>query len=98
MFGKLRKKEKTELDKAIEVRISNLSITSGSPEDDEKSVENLKKLTEVKAELEKPKNPINPNTFIAGGFTLVTALVMLYYEKSDVITSKVMSILPKPKL
>lgn len=98
MFDKFKKKEKTELDKAIEVRIANLSISSADADEDAKAVENLKTLTDVKAELEKPKNPINPNTFIAGGFTVLTALLMLYYEQKDVITSKVMSILPKPKM
>ena len=98
MFDKFFKKEETALEREINVRIENLCITNGNPEEDAKAVENLRKLTEIQVEREKPRNPINPNTIIAGLFTVGTAVLMLYYEKSDVITSKVMSILPKPKM
>lgn len=98
MFNKIGKREKTALDREIDEAIANLSVISKESDGYEKAVDNLKKLTDIKAELEKPKNPVNPNTIIAGTFTLVTALIMLNYEKTDVITSKVMSLLSKPKI
>lgn len=90
MFGKSKKEiEKTDLDDALEVRIKNLSITSGTPEEDRVAVENLERLTKVKAELEPKRQKINPNIVLQLGATVGLGLLTLHYEKLQVVTSKV---------
>lgn len=95
MFDIFKKKEKSELEKAIDVRIANLSMTSGDPDEDEKAVKNLKELTDVKVELEGPTHSINPNTIIQAGGSIVGILCIIFHERLNVITTKALGFVPK---
>lgn len=103
MFGKFKRKkvEKTELEKAIDVRIANLSVTSGSPEDDKVAVENLEKLAKIEAEREPKRPKLNPNVVLQLAATVGLGVATLHYEKLQVVTSKVWGVvannLPKFK-
>lgn len=91
MFEKLKRKkaEKTELDKALEVRIDNLSVSSGDTAEDAKAIENLERLTKVKGELEPKRPKVNPNVVLQLAATVGLGVATLHYEKLQVVTSKV---------
>lgn len=91
MFEKLKRKkaEKTELDKALEVRIEGLSVSSGNVDEDKQAIENIERLTKVKGELEPRRPKINPNVVLQLGATVGLGLATLHYEKLQVVTSKV---------
>ncbi len=95
---KLKKKQKEEkpLDKAIALRIDQLQLVDD--EADETRVKDLEKLVQVKEKLEGPKFRIDPNTIIAAFASVGSVVLMLNYEKMDVITSKVTSFIPKLRL
>lgn len=93
MFGNNR--EKNALAKAIDERIEQLSIVD---EDDSAKVDDLKKLVEVKEKLEGPRFWIDPNTIITALASIGGILLMLNYEKLDVITSRALNFIPKPRL
>lgn len=95
MFGLFEKKEKSELEKAIDTRIANLSMTSGDPDEDEKAVKNLKELTDVKVELEGAKHTVNPNTVITAGGSILGILCIIFHERLNVITTKALNFVPK---
>lgn len=92
-----RKKEKSELDKAIEERIDNLDANS-NPEDDEKQIENVKELVRIKTELEGHKERISPNTILTGVFSLVSVGAIMVYENRHVFTSAAKSFIPKLRM
>lgn len=93
MFG--NNDGKNELKEAIELRISELGEVG---ENDSAKVDDLKKLVEVKEKLEGPRFWIDPNTVITALASIGGILLMLNYEKLDVITSKVLNFIPKPRL
>ena len=94
MFKK--QKEKNALDKAIDMRIEQLQLVD--PDDDGEKIRDLENLVQVKEKLEGPKFRINPNTIISALASVGSILLMLNYEKLDVITSKVTGFIPKLKL
>ena len=90
-----KKKEKTELQKQIDERISKLNNTKDDAEKDKEAIDNLEKLTKVQQEIEPRFAKINPNVIISGLVTLVGIGVTLKHEKLEVITSKAWSLIPK---
>lgn len=92
-----KKEERTELSKAIDVRIENLSVTSGVPEEDKIAIDNLKELIDAKVELEGPKHKVNPNTVISAVGSLLGVALIIGHERLHVITTKAMGFLPKIK-
>lgn len=98
MFEKFkRKKEKSELDKAIDERIENLDAGS-DPDKDKKSIENVKELVDIKTELEGRKERISPNTVLAGIFSLVSIGGIVVYENRHVFTTAAKSFIPKMRM
>lgn len=93
MFGK--KKEKSELTKAMETRITNLVITSGDADEDAKAIKNLKDLSEIQERVEGSK--INPNTVVTVVGSAVTVFGILFYERLHVLTSKALSFVIRPR-
>lgn len=89
MFWKKKKVEKTDLEKAIDERIANLSVTSGNPDKDKTAVENLETLTKIEAERQPKRPKINPNVVLQLAGTVGLGLVTLHYEKLQVVTSQV---------
>ncbi len=90
-----KKKEQTELDKAIEERVKILDSTVVDPEEDKKAIDNLKELADVKVQVEGQKHNINPNTIISALGSLVGIGLILNYEKLNVLTSKAITFVPK---
>lgn len=82
-----QKKEKTELDEAIEHRIVQLN-EDDSVEEDAKKIEKLKELVEIKEKLEGPKVTINPNTIATVAGSLIGSILIINHERVNVITSK----------
>lgn len=103
MFEKLKgkHKEKTMLQQSIDDRIELLSYSLEEPDKDEKAIENLERLTKVKAELEPKRPKINPNTVISLAATVGLGIITIKHEQFNVITSKfwnsVTNMLPKFK-
>lgn len=92
-----KKKEKTELEEAIDVRIANLSVSQGEAEEDKKSIDNLKELVSVKTELEGRKHSIDPNTILSVAGSLAGVLLVINHERLNVITSKAMGLILRIK-
>lgn len=82
-----KKKEKTELDEAIELRIAQLD-EDDSVDDDRKKIDRLKELVEVKEKLEGPKKTIDPNTIGTILGSLVGSILIINHERVNVITTK----------
>lgn len=93
MKNPFKKKEKTELEKQIDARISHLDGGEKNADNDQKAIDNLKTLIDARDEYEGIK--INPNVVISGLATLTCVLVTLKHEKLEVITSKAWSLIPK---
>ena len=89
------------LQESIDDRITLLSYSLDDPDEDKDAIENLKKLVEVKAELEPKRPKINPNTVLQLAATVGLGIVTLKHEELHVITSKfwntVTNMLPKFK-
>lgn len=95
MKNPFKKKEKSELEEAIDKRIKNLEDTEDDVEKDEKAVENLKKLIDARSDYESSK--INPNTIISVFGSLLSIGLVLKHEKLEVITSKAWTLISKIK-
>lgn len=55
----------------------------------------VKQVGEIEEILKKKTWKIDPNVLISGGFSIFTALLVLNYEKADVITSKAWNFVKK---
>lgn len=93
MKNPFKKKEKTELEKQIDARISKLNGGEKDVEKDQKAIDNLKVLIDARDEYEGIK--INPNVIISAFATFGCVLITLKHEKLEVITSKAWSLIPK---
>lgn len=96
MNNPFKKKEKSDLEKAIDERIKNLKDLKDA-EKDKTLIDNLKELIDAKTEYEGPRHTINPNTVISGVASIAGILLVLHHEKFDVVTSKAWSLITKVK-
>lgn len=97
MLLKSKVKEESAIDKAIEIRVDQLQLVDS--EDDSEKIKNVERLAAVKEKMEGPKpEPLSVNTIVMAATSLIGILAMLHYEKLDVITSKVLGFIPKPRL
>jgi hypothetical protein len=85
------------VDPVIEKLISEMSGYDASDEDYTKMAANLKVLLEAKAVEPKPER-INPNVLATIGANLVGIVLILAFEKKNVITSKSLSMVMKPRI
>lgn len=92
------KSEESKIDNVINDQLDQLECSARCSEEEEKAIENLERLASVKVQVEGQKQKINPNTILSAVVTVGTALLMLNYEKLNVITSKALNFLPKPRL
>lgn len=77
-----------DLDLQIETLIGKLGETEDEETFNEISSQ-IEKLTSIRIDLSSDEvNCSNRDAWIAGGFGLASVLLVLYYEKTDVITSK----------
>lgn len=92
------KKEDSKIDEAINDQLDQLNTSSRSSDEEAKAIENLERLGAVKVQIEGQTQQVNPNTIISAVVTIGATLLMLNYEKLNVITSKAFGFLPKPRL
>lgn len=97
MFNLRRKEEPNALDPVIEDLVSELKGLDGTDENYRTAADNLKILLEAKA-LEPRKRELDPNTIavVAGNLGGIV-LVLLFEMRGNVIASKAMNLINKPK-
>lgn len=88
-----RKAEPTELDKAIESALTDLSHYTAESDEYAAVNKQLKKLYELKRN-EKPER-VSRDTLIVAGAQLLGIMMIVGHERANVITSKATSMLPK---
>jgi hypothetical protein len=93
MFTKPR--PKTPLEKEIDIALVALSDHKPSSEEYAKIVDQIAKLHEMK-EIEKPSR-VSYDTWALIGANLAGILLIIRHENTNVITSKAMSLLVKPR-
>ena len=91
-----RKQEKSIFEIEIERVITEMGIMH--PDDDEftTAVKNLKTLKEAAAI--RPEPPIKKEAVLAIAGNLAVALLILNFEKTDVIATKALSFISKPRI
>ncbi len=100
MFNIKRKQEEpSPVDGLIEELISEMKGLDGYSDEYPKSAASLKALFEVKAAETKQKpEGLNVNTIAAVAGNLVGIVLILAFEKSNVITSKGLGFVMKPRI
>ena len=92
---KLKKQEKSELDKQIEKRIEDLNGSFGKTDLDSDRIDNVKELVDIKTQLEGRKEKINPNTVLAAAASVGSVVAIMIYENRHVFTSAAKNFIPK---
>jgi hypothetical protein len=97
VFNPLRRKaQPSVLDPVIEDLVSELKGFDGTDENYRTAADNLKILLEAKA-LEPKKREIDPNTIAVVAGNIAGIVLILSFERGNVITSKALSLINKPK-
>lgn len=79
----------TDLDKELEQIYSDMSTMDRGTESYQRMVDQYSKLMDVKEKHERRR--ISPEVLVATAGQIAMILLVLHYEKADVITSKAMS-------
>lgn len=87
---------KNTVDDEIDAVLEEMAIEHGDTDRYKKLADNLRTLYEIKATSKKTK--IDPNTLITAGASLAGILLVLHYEKVDVIATKALGFIPKVRL
>ena len=90
-----KKKEKVNFKVIENGLLQKLATLDPASEDYKKVVESLNTLREAEA---KGQNVLSKDTLLKVGGYAGVALLMLAYEHNNPITTKLLSLLPKPKL
>lgn len=97
MFNLRRKEEPSALAPVIEDLVSELKGTDGDDENYRTIADNLKIVLEAKA-LEPRKRELDPNTIaVVAGNLAGIVLVLMFEMRGNVIASKAMNLINKPK-
>lgn len=92
-----KKIKRTKLEKEIDQVLEELSYVSAGSEEYEIIVKNLAALYEVKGK-EKTRNSIAPDTLAVVAGNLLGIIMILGYEKANVITSKALGFVLKGRV
>jgi hypothetical protein len=100
VFNRDKNVEDTDLQKAITALISQLDDRDGSTEEYTTMVSNVKVLVEARQLEEATDKPNRPSadTMLSVGGSVLGILMILGFEKANVITSKGLSFIPKIKI
>lgn len=100
MFNRDKNVEDTDLQKAITALISQLDDHDASTEEYTTMVSNVKVLVEARQLEEATDKPNRPSadTMLSVGGSVLGILMILGFEKANVITSKGLSFIPKIKI
>lgn len=90
-------KEESEIDKQIRERLENLDWMD-DVETDKARIDNAKELVDIKTQLEGRKEKINPNTVLAGVFSIGSVVTIIIYENRHVFTTAAKNFIPKLRL
>ncbi len=88
MFKFTKKDRRTKLEKEMDTVFAKLETLDVTSEDYNKAVNSLERLNEMKS---KDKIKINPDVIITVAGSIVGTLLVLYFEKTDVITTKALN-------
>jgi hypothetical protein len=94
MFNFDKKPHDVALDKAISDLLEELEVMPGSDEDYSPTADNLIKLMKLKQEVNPAWRP-SPDAVIAAAGSLLGILLILNYERAEVVTSKALSFVMK---
>lgn len=88
--------DKNTVDLEIDALLEEMAVEHGDTDKYKKLADNLKTLYEIKATSKKTR--IDPNTIVTAGASLAGILLVLNYEKVDIITTKALGFIPKVRL
>lgn len=88
------KDNKSELDKAIDAVHARMEYIGPDSEDYEKQVEYLERLSKLRGE-NRWKRP-DTNTILSVAGSIVGVLIIVGYERTNVMTSKALNLVAKP--
>ena len=94
MFSK-KAKEKTELDKAIDSVLEEMSALTADSEEYAKDVKQLAELYKIRAG--ERREQVSINTVLSVGGSLLGIGMIILFERNNVVTSKALSFIIKPK-
>lgn len=89
-------KRTSNLDRAMDRALTELELRDVSTEEYARTLDHVVKLQKMKRE-EEDALSISPNTLITVGANLLGIFLILKHEKLDIITSKAMSFVLKPR-
>jgi hypothetical protein len=99
VFTKKEKKDKrTNLEKEIDAVLDYMDNMSPDSEEYTTIVTNLERLYKAKADVDERKRKISPDTILLVGGGILEILIILNYEKANVITSKAFGRILKGKI
>lgn len=99
VFTKKEKKDKrTNLEKEIDAVLDYMDNMSPDSEEYTTIVTNLERLYKAKADVDGRKRKISPDTILLVGGGILEILIILNYEKANVITSKAFGRILKGKI
>ena len=99
MFNLLKRHEAkpSAIDPVIENLISEMAGYEATSDEYTKLAYNLKTIVEAKALEPQPKK-IDPNTLAVIGANLAGIVMILIFEKTNIVTSKSLSMILKPRI
>lgn len=92
-----REKEESEIDEQIRERLEHLDWMD-DVETDKSRIDNVKELVDIKTQLEGRKEQINPNTVLAGVFSVGSVVAIMIYENRHVFTTAAKNFIPKLRI
>lgn len=96
MFNRKKNEAPHVLDETIQTLISELGSMTTGEEAHTKAVESLKTLMEIRsAETQAAKKTVNPDVIVAACAHLTGIIMILSYEKLNIVTSKALMLVPK---
>lgn len=90
------KKEPTKLEKAIDDLLDDMDTVTGDSDEYTKMAENLVRLTKIVSE--KTKIQISPDTVLAVAGNLAGILLILNYERVNVVATKALGFVHKARI
>lgn len=100
MFNRAPKDQTHELDTAITNLISGFDGMDDGSEDQLRAAQSLKTIMEARtADKADRRTPIvDPSILVSAGASLLGIIAILGFEKANVVTSKAVSFVTKPKI
>lgn len=99
MFGKFTKENKrSNLEKEIDSLLAVMSTTQPASDEYKTMSENLERLYKAKSLESERKRKVSPDTIAVGMFSIGQMLLLLNYEKMDIVRSKALGFIFKGRV